>query len=442
MLFLSIVVFVTIGLMSYGFLAAKRTLADKQASLDAIIQCLDEQLTTSPSAANTRVFSSMGDELQTWLRGLREATARLQKQCNVAAGFDHGTTWEDNIEKTVVPAAWLTNLERTTQTVGTYLDDGSQYADEAFLNEMFDAAVIQASQANDRPFREIKTPVMNKIAAVHDMSFFIVKEDGTFIVPRESSSEKRNEVWTRYHAQLVNEMRQQEEGWLYYPPKAVWQIDQPQYALRFMTIGDTGAVVAVETYLESELSLLGQVLNKKVLAYFMGIFLIALIVSGLIAYIVARRLDGFVTEFTGKSYGSATQHKKGFTIRTEKPLTYKKHQDIQNRTADDREALDLKDKLATLKKAVYEQAIDTARIKQSDKPRVAVAAENVTAGQETVKTSRLARQDKAGMQVRTGQKTKEVFYDDITLDMQGIRSSELKKLIGEFRDGKSNDTRD
>ena len=41
-----------------------------------------------------------------------------------------------------------------------------------------------------------------------------------------------------YHAQMVNEMRLGKEGWLYFPPKASWQLDQDQFVVRYITVNN------------------------------------------------------------------------------------------------------------------------------------------------------------------------------------------------------------
>ncbi len=435
-LFALISVFLLAGVLSYGFLTAKRTLADQHAAVDTVARSMVAELRTNVAAGDQAAFNHMGEALQAWLQGLRQATDRMQKQISVADGFTDATTWENTIEKTAVPTAWLANLKRSTQNVGKLLDTGEAYTDGEFVETLTAAARAETVQDQDTLFRQLQVPAANSLAAVQDMTLFIVNEDGTFAVPRRSSSSTRNEIWDHYHAQLVNEMRQQNEGWLYFPPKASWQIDQPQYALRFETIGDDGPVLAVETYFDSELSIMGQGFSRKVLAYFVALFLAAFILSGLTAYLVAKRLDALFTEFTGRSYLAARTDKHGFAIKTEKPVSFKKTAAATRLRADDRETLELKEKLATLKKAVYEQAIDASRVKPSDKSKVETAVASTGTPPEMVTTSRLPRQGKVPAKIRAEQKTKEVFFDDITIDMQGLRSQALKKLIGEFREEK------
>ena len=104
---------------------------------------------------------------------------------------------------------------------------------------------------------------------------FIIKQaDGSMVVERHGDAEDEQKLWERYRTKLIYEMQKQKRGWIVYPDKIPWQLDQRQKIIRYLPIDEMGWILAVESARPTELELIKQAIRP--LAFFTVLFVLFL----------------------------------------------------------------------------------------------------------------------------------------------------------------------
>ncbi|MBN1493024.1 MAG: hypothetical protein JW938_02645 [Candidatus Omnitrophica bacterium] len=436
-----VIIFMMIGILFYGYAQVKQALAQQQLVIDSVVQAIAQQFVVFSAKETEGQGRSVTDELREWLAGLNDASGKLKHQMAVLGSLQSNSVWQDNIEKRVVSADWLKTVERSVDELSKHLAAGKVYQNGAFLDRMTEAARVRVMSAAQDPAAQLTYPILRQMEVLQDMSFYIIKQDGSFVVPRESLSERRNAIWQNYHAQMVNEMRLDKEGWLYFPPKASWQLDQDQFVIRYVTINDGETIVAVESFLPSELRLFSEVFTAKLVGSLLLAGLIAFALMQIVAYVLLRRLDGMFLEYTGKSYLAGKKQETARALKdnsAQKPFKKIVERPKKDVAQEIEAAAVLQQKLVSLKKAVYEKAESNATSDYTITTRPAPEkAETSKKQNETFTTSRLLRPQNAPRAQKAEPAAGNVFHDEAVIDVNNIRSSALKKVISEFREEKT-----
>ena len=109
-------------------------------------------------------------------------------------------------------------------------------------------------------------------------TFFIMTQDGKYVLPRMPRSDDGERLWQEYEHKLLYEMQKRRDGWIYYPDESRLKFGDGQYAIRYVFLDQQGWIVAVEAYVSSEWSMLKGFLTPKL---FMGLFLVVCLAFGL-----------------------------------------------------------------------------------------------------------------------------------------------------------------
>ena len=112
-------------------------------------------------------------------------------------------------------------------------------------------------------------------------TFFILTQDGKYVLPRLSQSDEGERLWQEYERKLVYEMQKRRDGWIYYPEGSPLGLRDGQYVIRYVYLEQQGWVVAVEGYVSSGWSMLKGFLTPKL---FMGLSLIVLLAFTLMLF--------------------------------------------------------------------------------------------------------------------------------------------------------------
>ncbi len=109
-------------------------------------------------------------------------------------------------------------------------------------------------------------------------TFFILTQDGKYVLPRLPRADDGERQWQEYEHKLVYEMQKRRDGWIFYPDRDQALFGDGQYVIRYVYLEQQGWIVAVEGYVASGWSLLKGFLTPKL---FLGLFLIVAVAFGL-----------------------------------------------------------------------------------------------------------------------------------------------------------------
>jgi len=108
-----------------------------------------------------------------------------------------------------------------------------------------------------------------------DFLFYVIdQKDGMYVFEQGKRSLEEENLWERYSRKLIYEMQKQRQGWIFYPEKKPWQINASQRVIRYVPIDELDWIVALETHKKSDLSLLKEFFNPGLF------FLVFVIISG------------------------------------------------------------------------------------------------------------------------------------------------------------------
>jgi hypothetical protein len=108
-------------------------------------------------------------------------------------------------------------------------------------------------------------------------TFFILTQDGKYVLPRLTRSDEGERLWLEYERKLIYEMQKRRDGWIRYPDGAMG-LREGQYVIRYVFLQQQGWIVAVEGYVSSGWSMLRGFLTPKL---FLGLSMIVLLAFGL-----------------------------------------------------------------------------------------------------------------------------------------------------------------
>jgi hypothetical protein len=108
--------------------------------------------------------------------------------------------------------------------------------------------------------------------------FFILNQDGKYILPRLPRSDEGENLWREYELKLIYEMQKRRDGWIYYPDRARPGLRDGQYAIRYVYLDRQGWIIAAEGYVPGAWTLLQGFLTPKL---FLGLFLVVCLAFGM-----------------------------------------------------------------------------------------------------------------------------------------------------------------
>ncbi len=112
-------------------------------------------------------------------------------------------------------------------------------------------------------------------------TFFIIGNDGKYILPRLPRGDERERLWQEYETKLIYEMQKRRDGWSYYPDEKSLKWGEGRYVIRYVYLEKQGWIVAAEGVLPGSISLLEGFLTAKL---FLGLFLMLALAMGLMLF--------------------------------------------------------------------------------------------------------------------------------------------------------------
>ncbi len=109
-------------------------------------------------------------------------------------------------------------------------------------------------------------------------TFFILTQDGKYVLPRLPRSDDGENLWQEYEHKLVYEMQKRRDGWIFYPERSYSDMRDGQYVIRYIYLEQQGWIVAAEGYVASPWNMLKGFLTPKL---FLGLFLIVGLAFGM-----------------------------------------------------------------------------------------------------------------------------------------------------------------
>jgi len=132
------------------------------------------------------------------------------------------------------------------------------------LNKIEQSVFIFAQQA-------VHDGEVPKRGDLGEYSFFMLNQDGKYILPRLPRAGDNENLWQEYELKLLYEMQKRRDGWIYYPEREQSVFSEGQYVIRYVYLDRQGWIVAAEGYLPSAWGMLKGFLTPKL---FFGLFMI------------------------------------------------------------------------------------------------------------------------------------------------------------------------
>ena len=104
----------------------------------------------------------------------------------------------------------------------------------------------QATQSSEIPKR----------GDLGELTFFILTDEGKYVLPRLSRSDEDEKLWQEYELKLIYEMQKRHDGWVYYPDRTDRRWNDGQCAVRYIFQANQGWIIAAQGYIPAAASLL------------------------------------------------------------------------------------------------------------------------------------------------------------------------------------------
>ncbi len=105
--------------------------------------------------------------------------------------------------------------------------------------------------------------------------FVIDAEDGSYVFPRPEDSEEDRALWESHRVKLIYQMQKRRQGWIVYP-EGVHPTRSSYHVLRYLSMKTTGWIVVVEAVFPSQWHFIREVGNKDLLLKILTVVLFAL----------------------------------------------------------------------------------------------------------------------------------------------------------------------
>lgn len=266
--------------------------------------------------------------------------------------------------------------------------------------------------------------------------YVINQKDGSYVFEEGSRSFDEERLWERYRTKLIYEMQKQKRGWIFYPEKSLWQFNQDQRVIRYLSVDEQGWIVALETHKKNNSSLIKEFLSSGFL------FLVFVIVIGGVSifwlmtnanFKVLQKLisDSIESSFLNLSnedlFSGGLKPGKELLLdksakepATLEPLEMPMQQPLETTQASSNL---LKDSL------LEEPPKSPFPMPSHDEP------DPLPAGQNQNQPSYALPDPK--MEKKAVDNPKPDSFNDMTINLQNIQSPVLKKMITDFRNNKN-----
>lgn len=253
--------------------------------------------------------------------------------------------------------------------------------------------------------------------------FIINAEDGSYVVERAGWSDADRLVWEAHRTKLIYQMQKQRMGWIFYPDKGPWGFFQDSRAIRFFSLEENGWLVAVETFVDSQATILKTFfvgnLNKSIAM---------ILVIGLLALgYLANKNSGTMKRMVSDSYESRLMSLHSEDVWGDKAVTSKIEEKLEERRSvgidqDDFSDEDIEDKPQSQSEPVKKlpPIVEKPDSSGIDQPKTPVIKQNPPQPRETDQKKDSEEGEK---------------IDDLKIETSGIESPLLKKTNNEISEG-------
>jgi len=269
----------------------------------------------------------------------------------------------------------------------------------------------------------------NNISGTAHIPFVIDQKEGNYVIERKDTDSYDKLLWEQYRSKLIYQMQKQRQGWINYPLKKPWQFFVENKIIRYITLDNPGWIIVVEAVYPSEFALAKKVFSAKML---FQIFLLALAGLFVIHFNIKHALHDLkrsLADSLEKNFFNIDKEdlaKKSKTTNLVAPETMKAHIPPVVKT----------ESTVTESPKVSQES---SSLINSDMPFISKAAdialqkkgqvqyfEKPKAQEEKVESVRPIRSTPAEAE-------DEGAWDDLTIELKGIQSPALKKMIKELR---------
>ncbi len=286
--------------------------------------------------------------------------------------------------------------------------------------------------------------------------FVINQSDGSYIFQRKARSIEDAQMWESYHSMLIYQMQKQKQGWVTYPKNSSKQASR---MIRYLPIEKLGWVVAVEAVMDSNLDIIRSVFDWDVGIRILFILLIALYILRFLTHrnfsivkkIIADNLENSFMNLSNEDIWGATNaerkiaEKVGHNALKDSELF---SGGIERSRDDFGEPVLSKEKVETESiKSIPEFDIPQIKEKNSSEPDVAETESVAENFEKEKKFSKPAFEEESSpvkkefkpVKVKEEMSHLDIIeddssLDDLKIDVQGIKSPILKKMIKELRE--------
>ncbi|MCD4780879.1 MAG: hypothetical protein K8S27_10085 [Candidatus Omnitrophica bacterium] len=280
------------------------------------------------------------------------------------------------------------------------------------------------------------------------ITYVIDQKEGTFLVPRAVPFvRKKKDLWDYHMTKLIYQMQKQKEGEIHYPKESgLRDWIKGNNTILFTTLSEKGWIIAIEVYMESPIQIFKSRINKTLILnvlsilFFSALLMVLFVNRKLIVLskLISDNLESGLVQMNTASEWSESMIKQDPTpeiepgsseiniVPTDHVLNIELSQNIEK--PDDTTApLGL-----TLNSPQASSPLSDAETENSFEPQLQI---------KTKPTQRIAHpakpKPKKKLRKNISQRTKSgPDYNDLTLNLQEIKSPVLKKMINKIRNNK------
>lgn len=263
--------------------------------------------------------------------------------------------------------------------------------------------------------------------------FIINAKDGSYVFERDKTVDVDQPLWESYHLKLIYEMQKRHSGWISYPDRGKWDLSKAARVIRFIGIDDLGWVVALEGVVESELSLLQELFNWSVclklgVVLFLGLCLVVFIADrsfiAMHTSISASMENHFMS--VNHPWDAASDDERAGKDAAKEPSGMSIEHDLEEAIGHKPKAVEKSPFDVVGKKSITQKVpIEPRRNMESE-----VSYEESLPAEPVLKPKVLSREKKAVHAAAA-----DSAMGDVALNIQGIKSPVLQKMIQKMRGG-------
>jgi hypothetical protein len=256
----------------------------------------------------------------------------------------------------------------------------------------------------------------------------INQADGSVIIDHRNLIEAQQNLWERYKTKIIYEMQKQKRGWIEYPDKSTWALNEPRRIIRYLAIDELNWILAIEEPKPSSWDLFKEAVNPATCLMIFLIFILSSVLLWLLTerYLsvikrqISDKLEGNLLSLSGeeklwtKSYAQMPQVNEG-TKESGIEFSIPKVESMPQPASD---PILEENFQAPSSASVSNKAIDQSLVEKAKAP---------ITPKETLKTS---HQPKEKMKPLVNAAESQ----DLTIDEQNIKSPVLKKMLQKFRE--------